>query len=217
MAVLASSILDGVSLGVEEKFLWNPTIRKLEKLPMLDLTEMGVWRYSFGYDESHDVYKEVVIKGNVVNGMLYWVSFAHVARKQVCNIISLDLTDETWEKLNFPNYGKDISHLILGVTGSDFSVFCTYHQGTTSDVWIMKDCGVNASWTKMFTLEYPQDLRKVILPKMFTLHIFAIQIRRTTFSPCLLDLHLRPATKVIVIVASTDNVWKRDSEACAFA
>ncbi|XP_016453562.1 F-box/kelch-repeat protein At3g23880-like [Nicotiana tabacum] len=107
--------------------------------------------------------------GKYVNGKIYWASTADVDELNVCNLITLDLTDETWGKLELPNYGEANSRLMLGGMGSDLALLCICREGTTSDVWMMKDCGVNASWTKMFTIKYPQYIGEY----MFTSSIFS--------------------------------------------
>ncbi|OIT40350.1 f-boxkelch-repeat protein, partial [Nicotiana attenuata] len=107
--------------------------------------------------------------GKCVNGKIYWASTADVDALNVCNLITLDLTYETWGKLELPNYGEANSRLMLGGVGSDLALVCICPEGTTSDVWMMKDYGVNASWTKMFTIKYPQYIGEY----MFTSSIFS--------------------------------------------
>ncbi|OIT37269.1 f-box protein cpr30 [Nicotiana attenuata] len=108
-----------------------------------------------------------------VKGKLYWTKSARAREHNSyygctiihfyeyddgnsCNIISFDLARETWGKVEQPNYGKGEFDLMLGVLGSDLAVLCNY-EGSHSDVWVMKDYGVKASWTKMFTVSCPND------------------------------------------------------------
>ncbi|KAJ8547900.1 hypothetical protein K7X08_021136 [Anisodus acutangulus] len=204
---------------IEEPILWNPTIRKSKKLPTFGAKlRKGCsyyLKYGFGYDESHDDYKVVVIQcisddcgsydtvvniyslrtdswrtidkfqgnflvnssGKFVNGKLYWALSAHVDTFNMCNIVSLDLEDETWRRLELPaSYGEGSYPLTLGVVGSDLSVLCpNCHEGTNSDVWIMKDCGVKVSWTKIFIVDHTQDLGEF----MFFSPIFSIPFCRS--------------------------------------
>ncbi|CAN4124464.1 unnamed protein product [Withania somnifera] len=191
---------------IEELVLWNPTIRKCKKLPTFGANlrrDCSYYlKYGFGYDESHDDYKVVVIQciyddggcydtvvniyslrtdswrtmdkfqgnflvnspGKFVDGKLYWALSSDVDTFNMCKIISLDLADETWKMLVLPtSYGEDSYPLALGVIGNDLSVLCpNCHEGTNSEVWIMKHSGVKVSWTKIFTIDHPKDLGEFI-------------------------------------------------------
>ncbi|XP_055813627.1 F-box/kelch-repeat protein At3g23880-like [Solanum dulcamara] len=89
-----------------------------------------------------------------VNGKFHWLD------KQ-WNIISIDLADEKWEKVEQPCCFKRCGFLKLGVFESDLSVFCNY-AWTHVDVWVMKEYGVKESWTKMFTIKSPEGSRGLI-------------------------------------------------------
>ncbi|XP_060215770.1 F-box/kelch-repeat protein At3g23880-like [Lycium barbarum] len=190
---------------IEEPVLWNPTIRKSKKLPTFGANlrkDCSYYcKYGFGYDESRDDYKVVVIQcisedggsydtvvniyslktdswrtinkfqgnflvnssGKFVDGKLYWALSADVDTFNVCNIISLDLADETWRRLELPRYVEGSYPLALGVVGGDLSLLCpNCHEVTNSDVCIMNDCGVEVSWTKIFTVDHTKDLGEFI-------------------------------------------------------
>ncbi|KAM3304090.1 F-box/kelch-repeat protein [Capsicum chacoense] len=110
--------------------------------------------------------------GKFVDGKLYWALSADVDTFNMCNIISLDLADESWKSLPLPtSYGEGSYPLTLGVVGNDLSVLCpNCYEGTNSDVWIMKHSGVTVSWTKNFTINHPKDLGEFI----FFSYIFSI-------------------------------------------
>ncbi|PHT33923.1 hypothetical protein CQW23_25723 [Capsicum baccatum] len=219
---------------IEEVVLWNPTIKKSKKLPTfgekLRRDCSYYCKYGFGYDESHDDYKVVVIQcisedggsyntvvniyslkadswrtinkfqgnflinspGKFVNGKLYWALSSDVNTFNMCNIISLDLADETWRMLELPaSYGEASYPLTLGVMGSHLSVLClNCHEQTYSDVWIMKDCGVKLSWTKIFTVDHPKGLGEFI----FFSPIFSMPLSQTTKGEIL--LLLRPVIMI---------------------
>lgn len=95
-----------------------------------------------------------------VKGKLYWISTIvnknnyYPGRK----IVSFDLSNETWDQVEQPNYGEGKFNLMLGVLGSDLVVLCNYGR-IHFDVWVMNDHGVEASWKKMFTISCPDDPR----------------------------------------------------------
>ncbi|XP_016499585.1 F-box/kelch-repeat protein At3g23880-like [Nicotiana tabacum] len=92
--------------------------------------------------------------GLFVNGKLHWdtITSGPVVRTGK-NIISFDLANEKWDKLEKPLVGKN--ELCVGMLGSDLSVFCDYEESYLG-AWVMKEYGVKESWVKMFTIEYPK-------------------------------------------------------------
>ncbi|KAM3199929.1 F-box/kelch-repeat protein like [Capsicum annuum] len=89
-----------------------------------------------------------------VKGKLYWSSSLS---DNAYNIDSFDLANETWNKVEQPDYGEGKFNLMLGVLGSDLVILCNYE--THSDVWAMNDYGVETFWKKMFTINCPPDHR----------------------------------------------------------
>ncbi|XP_055810321.1 F-box/kelch-repeat protein At3g23880-like [Solanum dulcamara] len=141
----------------------------------------------FGYDEVHDDYKVVgifssMIKANFeamiyslkndslktledfkpglsycgspkfVKGKLHWIT----TRRGRQGITSIDLVDEKWGKLEQPCSYKE-GDLNVGVLGGDLSVLCNSYERTHSDVWVMKEYGVKESWTKLYTIRFPEN------------------------------------------------------------
>ncbi|MCD7451388.1 hypothetical protein HAX54_011696 [Datura stramonium] len=93
--------------------------------------------------------------GKFVKGKLHWLT--KTPGYNFCkggDIISLDLADEKWGKVEQPCYGEGDIELWAGVLGSDLSVFCEC-DGIHVDGWVMKEYGVKESWTKIFTVKYP--------------------------------------------------------------
>lgn len=93
-----------------------------------------------------------------MNGKLFWFTCGpdKINLFKDGNIISIDLADEEWGKVEQPSYGVEYFSLTVGVFESDFSVFCD-NEETQIDVWVMKVYGVKDTWIKMFTIKYPGD------------------------------------------------------------
>ncbi|XP_049356889.1 F-box/kelch-repeat protein At3g23880-like [Solanum verrucosum] len=226
ISVLPHEII--IEILLKETVLWNPAVKKSKKLPTLGAKLRNgcsyYLKYGFGYDETRDDYKVVVIQciyedsgscdtvvniyslksdswrtinkflgnflvnspGKFVDGKLYWALSADVDTFNMCNIISLDLADETWRRLELlDSYGKGCYPLALGVVGSHLSVLClNCIGGNNSDVWIMKDCGVEVSWTKIFTVDHPKDLGEFV----FFTSIFSVPCYKSNKDEILLLL-----------------------------
>ncbi|MCD7451387.1 hypothetical protein HAX54_011695 [Datura stramonium] len=96
--------------------------------------------------------------GMLVNGKLHWANtaFQDLPSYNARGIISIDLANGKWGKVEQPCYGEGDFDSTLGVLGSDLSLFCNY-QRIHADVWVWKEYGVKESWTKMFTINLPYD------------------------------------------------------------
>uniref|UniRef100_M0ZR11 F-Box protein n=1 Tax=Solanum tuberosum TaxID=4113 RepID=M0ZR11_SOLTU len=125
-----------LSDGFDGLVIWNPSIRKFNKVFDYVPTQIHeCWSiYGFGYDEVHHDYKH----------------------RHCWGITSIDLVDEKWGKVELPSDNKE-GGLKLGLLGSDLSVLCNNDERTHSDVWVMKEYGVKASWTKLYTITYPEN------------------------------------------------------------
>ncbi|XP_069145162.1 F-box/kelch-repeat protein At3g23880-like [Solanum lycopersicum] len=97
--------------------------------------------------------------GKFVNGKLNWAYNSNCTGpfwRKGRNIISLDLADDKWEKVEAPCYSEEDGIFVLGVLENNLSVICNgNYEGTDLDLWVRKEYGVKESWTKMFTFKYP--------------------------------------------------------------
>ncbi|XP_055811994.1 F-box/kelch-repeat protein At3g23880-like [Solanum dulcamara] len=98
--------------------------------------------------------------GLFVNGKLHWVSKTSrdLHSYNDWDIISIDLADGKWGKVDKPCYGEGDPNFTpyMVVLGSDFSVYCK-HPETFANLWVMKTYGVRESWTKIsnINVRYP--------------------------------------------------------------
>ncbi|WMV28457.1 hypothetical protein MTR67_021842 [Solanum verrucosum] len=127
----------------------------------------------------HDQLKGIFLlnySGKFINGEIYWATSTGIHDYNVRNNISFDVADETWGSLELPICREEVFNIKLGVVESELFVLYTCKPGTTSDVWILKDRRVNVSWTKRFTIEYPQyDVLYGFDSPIFTFSIYLRQ------------------------------------------
>ncbi|PHT67897.1 hypothetical protein T459_27384 [Capsicum annuum] len=109
----------------------------------------------------HDQLQHIYLvndSGKFVNKKIYWVSSTEFNDHNARSIISFDVADETWESMELPFSGEDDSYFELGVMESNLALLYTSHlHATTSNLWILKHCGVDVSWTKLFNIKYPRN------------------------------------------------------------
>lgn len=169
-------------------FLWNPSTRKSNKLPRVEMLfdKCPVYvgdRYplsGFGYDESTDDYKVVLIfqveyRNTVVVYGLRTDSWRkiedlphplHVAGsgkyasgalhwtasgKSKEVIVSLDLAKEKYGEVSQPDYEDGYFDLTMDVLGGCLCMLCTY-IGVGADLWVMKEYGIGESWIKLVAI-----------------------------------------------------------------
>ncbi|KAG5604083.1 hypothetical protein H5410_025575 [Solanum commersonii] len=214
-----SSLLPSV---MDSEFSFRGKSKKLLNLPWGSSFYM---KSGFGYDESRDDYKALFIddesnlsyvktlhdqlKGvflinllaKFVNGKLYWIASTSFVDINVRKIMSFDVVAETWGSLELPICGEDNSNFKLGAVGSDLSLIYTANLvATSSDVWILKHSGLHVSWTKQFTIEYPQNVG--IYMGSPTTYPFSTHLRHSTKGDILLSL---PGV-ILIFGGSTRNL-----------
>ncbi|KAK4341559.1 hypothetical protein RND71_040060 [Anisodus tanguticus] len=125
--------------------------------------------YSLKSDSWTNVdYGGVLVNGPAmfVNGKLHWATCDPdlIGRKNM-NIISFDLADEKWEKMEHPCYGEEGFLLKVGVLRSDLFVFSEY-ESTHIDVWVMKEYG-KEQYCQATVLE--EQLNPILIGVVFSL------------------------------------------------
>ncbi|XP_055811990.1 F-box/kelch-repeat protein At3g23880-like [Solanum dulcamara] len=86
--------------------------------------------------------------GMFLNGSLHW-EVSH-CRDSVgsSEIMTLDLSTETYGVMALPDCGNKNTSWMLSVLGGCLVACCNYYPDRT-DMWVMKEYGVEKSWTKM--------------------------------------------------------------------
>lgn len=93
------------------------------------------------------------------------------AVNQNTKMVSLYIKTETCRQIEPPKYGEDVSSLTLGTLGKNLSVY--EFDNTHANLWIMKTCSGEESWTKLFTIPYIDEptllsrgyMNKVVISK----------------------------------------------------
>jgi F-box interacting protein len=88
--------------------------------------------------------------GVFVSGTVNWLAY-EVSNSSCCRfIVSLDLEKESYQKIHQPDLDKD--HWTLGMFKDCLCIFAS--NDMFLDVWIMKEYGINESWTKLYNVPY---------------------------------------------------------------
>ncbi|KAI4317713.1 hypothetical protein L6164_025562 [Bauhinia variegata] len=82
-------------------------------------------------------------------GTINWVGKSTTGSRYPWVIVSLDLGKETYQEVLQPDYEVGLV-VSLGVL-RDCLCICHYYN-THLDLWLMKDCGLTVSWTKLVTI-----------------------------------------------------------------
>jgi len=163
--------------------LWNPSIRTFKLLPTLKPLprRAPLTSYSFGYDHFIDNYKVICITCNQVSvytfGTNYWRRIndfpysgiilgcgvflsgtvnwlPHAWSSSLLAIYSLDLENETYQKLSLPDLEEDV-WITLGVLKDCLCIYAS--SDLFLDVWVMKEYGNKESWNKLYNVSYMGD------------------------------------------------------------
>ncbi|XP_055809073.1 F-box/kelch-repeat protein At3g23880-like [Solanum dulcamara] len=101
--------------------------------------------------------------GVYVNGALHWeVRHSHYSGG-FWEIVTLNLAAERYGTIALPSYEDEGVYWTLGVSRGYLVGCCNYEQNK-GDVWVMKEYGVEKSWTKVVTISLPVDRWAYILP-----------------------------------------------------
>jgi F-box interacting protein len=91
------------------------------------------------------------------NGALHWVTVRRLSDKELINFIMvLDLGDEVFHEIALPKLSEEDDYLAQGslsAYGNSLALFLEIKHGL--NIWVMKEYGVESSWTKVCTYAVP--------------------------------------------------------------
>ncbi|KAF5949462.1 hypothetical protein HYC85_011455 [Camellia sinensis] len=101
-----------------------------------------------------------------LNGVLHWLMTDQDIGIEICEFIgSFDVASEEFRSLPPPQtqFSSESRtslrrlNLDLGVLGDELCIFDNYFSDRT-EIWMMKDYGVQSSWTKQYVIKRPRSL-----------------------------------------------------------
>nr|POF13393.1 f-box/kelch-repeat protein [Quercus suber] len=79
------------------------------------------------------------------------------------SVLSFDLSDEVFHMTALPKFGAKTDYDIFGFRGSLSIVYIELVDNKRCCfIWVMKECGVVKSWTKLFTINLSGEIRSVL-------------------------------------------------------
>ncbi|OIT36462.1 PREDICTED: F-box/kelch-repeat protein At3g23880-like [Nicotiana attenuata] len=105
--------------------------------------------------------------GVFVNGALHWEVCYSYCSSDCWEIVTLDLAAGQYGKIALPRYEDEGIYWTLGVSRG-YLVACCNYEPKKADMWVMKEYGVEKSWTKLVTMSLPVDRRDYISPLFVT-------------------------------------------------
>ncbi|KZV50796.1 F-box/kelch-repeat protein-like [Dorcoceras hygrometricum] len=98
--------------------------------------------------------------GKFLNGSIYW-SVQHFSGPIEWEIVSHDLATDTFSVLPLPAFGDDGGdadvNVVVKVLRGCLAICC--ERKTHMDIWLMKDCSMRESWSKVATIPFFLDFR----------------------------------------------------------
>lgn len=142
----------------------------------------GVWR-SIG-DLGFNILKDSDTNGVFLNGFLHWVG---ESRNGSVSIFAFDVENERFLELPTPPSASEFK--TIRIFNGWLSVFVK-SRGVIS-VWVMKDYGVDGSWTKELEIEKAGDSRilmstkkgQVVMVRHWEIHTYDLGTKRYTWIP----------------------------------
>ncbi|XP_047320854.1 F-box/kelch-repeat protein At3g23880-like [Impatiens glandulifera] len=94
--------------------------------------------------------------GMFVNGTLHWGASIDTGINSYQSILTFDMSEETFSEISQPCFGESVLDSVIWVLNGCLCMLINYHDERKFDLWIMKDYGKTESWTKLFSLPFPE-------------------------------------------------------------
>ncbi|PIA30071.1 hypothetical protein AQUCO_05700049v1 [Aquilegia coerulea] len=153
---------DSSSYGFYYSFISNDY--KLLKITYQNDQSSLLMVYSFGEntwtnmgDISYSYFETDV--GKLFNGAIYWIAYDSNDTKFTKILVAFDLAHETFLEVPMPEnyYNLGASSVEIIELAGCLSLVC--NNRLVCEVWLMKNYGRKVSWTKLFTIKPPNDVR----------------------------------------------------------
>ncbi|PON91380.1 hypothetical protein TorRG33x02_129430 [Trema orientale] len=130
-----------------EMAFWKPSTRKYRKVPVSDLINLPFPDNLFDFGIVKDV-----------DSALHWMVTQNLEFEAVYSIVAFDLVTEKYCEIELPygDYFEEERFFIrLAELGGSLCAVCIYlpdEKPNHVDVWMMNECSVKESWTKLFSV-----------------------------------------------------------------
>ncbi|XP_073125525.1 F-box protein CPR1-like [Henckelia pumila] len=126
----------------------------------------GRWRKMMGVDVRVQIV-ELMWYQVFLNGVVHWIAYRFLPDNSSRNsILTFDFGQETFGEIMLPDELSRVPTMSMFITKIMESVgVIRYERAVGSeycDVWVMKECGVQESWTKLYRLDMVERLEKVV-------------------------------------------------------
>ncbi|XP_026460710.1 F-box/kelch-repeat protein At3g06240-like [Papaver somniferum] len=112
------------------------------------------------------------MSGVIVSENLHWI-VKHYSRSETRSLVlSFSISDESFQELPLPENVNDSLYVMVGALDGDLCI-TDYCAGMFSvDVWVMKDYGVDGSWSKLLVIPLPTTMPLPSMVGVKLLHSF---------------------------------------------
>ncbi|XP_050229499.1 F-box protein CPR1-like [Mercurialis annua] len=129
----------------------------------VNLYMYGMWKIKNEYIFDKDIFLSLD-SGVLVGSFLHWVAHPRDVVSAYHNfILAFDLRDETFRQVPQPRDTMDGKKEVLNMVSELGGCLCVSYGN--ADIWIMKEYGIEDSWTKLLSISFPTPLKPLCYSK----------------------------------------------------